>query len=67
MGLGDGIPRPLFGTPIGDWHRWFAWKPVRTWDHRLVWLRMVRRQSVQLKFYLHGGPDWWWRYDIGAR
>ena len=32
--------RPMFGDPIGEWHQWFAWRPVFTYDRRLVWLRI---------------------------
>lgn len=55
-------PRPTFGDPVGPWHWWFAWKPVRTYDNRRVWLRWVRRRNVQKHEYLHGGGDRWWQY-----
>jgi hypothetical protein len=60
--------RPQFGFPVAPWHLWFAWRPVRTFDGRWVWLRTVRRRLIQKHDYLpQGGPDSWWqfRYDGG--
>lgn len=60
-------PMPMFGSPIGPWHDWFAWKPVRTYDERLVWFRWVRRRNIQLHSYLPSrGPDRWWQYHCEA-
>jgi len=56
-------PRPLFGEPVGPWHDWFAWKPVHTYDQRLVWLRWVKRRCIQKHSYLTGGADFWFQYD----
>lgn len=60
-------PRPMFGDPIGPWHPWFAWLPVRSYDHRLAWMRFVSRRRIQLHHYLTGGPDQWWQYSIERR
>ena len=27
-------------------HRWFAWRPVRTWDGERVWLERVWRHDI---------------------
>lgn len=54
--------QPAFGDPIGPWHTVFAWLPVRTYDHRFIWLKPVMRRRIQLHHYLHGGPDQWWQY-----
>jgi hypothetical protein len=29
-----------------DWHRWFAWRPVRIDDGRIVWLESVYRRLL---------------------
>ena len=57
---------PLFGDPIGPWHEWFAWRPVRTYDHRLAWMTTVKRRRIQGHEYLsHGAAlDQWWQYAI---
>ena len=60
----DPNPKMMFGDPVGPWHDWFAWFPIRTYDQRFAWFRWVRRQSVQKHQYLDGGPDFWWRYHI---
>lgn len=54
--------RPMFGDPIGEWHQWFAWRPVFTYDRRLVWLRRVLRRCIQKHLWLRGGPEFWWQY-----
>lgn len=44
---------------VGPWHRWFAWRPVRTEEHGWRWLRIVERA----KFYppdAPGAPSPWW-------
>lgn len=41
----------------GDWHWWFAWRPIRADCGRLTWLRQVWRR----KRYYHPptGADFW--------
>ncbi len=52
-----------FGIPIGNEFSWFAWRPVRLWYGRWVWLRNVRCQRVHKLPHLDG-PDWaFWTYD----
>lgn len=52
-----------FGYPVGPVHRWFAWRPVRLWYGRWVWLKTVYRARVTKREYLHG-PDWqFWTYS----
>jgi hypothetical protein len=58
------IAMPCFGAPVGPWHRWFAWRPVRTFDMRLVWLRWVGRRCIQKHDYITGGGDFWWQYSV---
>ena len=40
-------------------HVWFAWYPVRLRDHRLVWLRRVRRRRCYVGTL---GATGWWTY-----
>ncbi len=58
---------PLFGSPIGPWHRHFAWLPVRTYDQRFVWLRSCFRRCIQKHQYLPGGSDFWWQYSLEVK
>ena len=30
---------------LEPWHAWFAWRPVRLLDRRLVWLKRVYRRA----------------------
>lgn len=62
--LADPEPKMMFTDPVGPWHWWFAWHPVRTFDQRLVWLRWCRRRCMQKHQYLYGGPDFSWQYHI---
>ena len=61
--MSDENPAAYFFEPIGRWHDWFAWFPIRTYDNRLVWLERVRRRRLQKHWYLHGGPDQIWQYQ----
>jgi hypothetical protein len=54
--------KPMFGYPVGPWHWWFAWYPVRTWDGRMTWLRKVKRRLVQKNLHLSGPPADWFEY-----
>lgn len=61
---------PIFGFPITQWHRRFAWYPVHTVDYGVVWLRPVWQRRCQLKGGLFGDSMWWQRvvdsqYAIG--
>ena len=52
---------PRFASPVGPWRRFFAWRPCRTYDGALVWLRFAWKRRVQKYHYLDGGPDFWWQ------
>ena len=54
--------KPLFGAPVADWHRWFAWYPVDTVDYGYVWLARIWRRRIQRHQYLRGGPDFWFQH-----
>lgn len=53
---------PMFGEPVARWHRWFAWKPIRTFDGRWTWGRFIERRLIQKHTYLDGGADFWRQY-----
>lgn len=59
-------PQMRFADPVGPWHDYFAWWPVRTYDQRLVWLRWCRRRCLQKKQFLDGGSDFSWQYHCEA-
>jgi hypothetical protein len=33
---------------IGDWHKWFAWRPVFVYDLGWVWLKSIERQYTRM-------------------
>lgn len=42
-----------------DWHRWFAWHPVKVSDHDVRWLEVVERKGT----YQWWGDSYWnWEY-----
>lgn len=53
-----------FADRVGPWHKFFAWKPVTTYDQRKVWLRRAWRACYQKHHYLIGGADFWFVYSI---
>lgn len=42
----------LYSFPVGKWYKWFAWKPVKTWDGKWKWLVIVERRLQQMHEYL---------------
>lgn len=48
---------------LSDWHRWFAWHPVRVGPSDCRWLEYVERKGT-----LHVGWDmscfWTWEYRL---
>lgn len=45
-----------------EWHRWFAWRPVRVGQHDCRWLEYVERKGRILC-----GPDGcYWFFDFRA-
>lgn len=53
---------PTFGRPISPWVKWFAWRPVKTEDYGLVWLRKVYKRRCQTHDYLSAPMMQWWQY-----
>ncbi len=49
--------QPMFGRPVSDWKRVFAWKPVHTIDEGWIWLKFYWRRRIHKKQFLHGGDD----------
>lgn len=58
------MTEPLFGSPVGHWYRWFAWRPVKTTDRGWRWLRPVWARRYQTKFSLPGPTDHWTHYIV---
>ena len=61
-----GWPTMLFCEPLTGASRWFAWRPVRTWDHRWRWLCWVERRLIHGKPHLdHRGANTpFWQYRL---
>lgn len=57
---------PAFGSPVADWHRWFAWHPVETVDRGWRWLRPVWRRRIEKHDYLYGGADRWFQHAVAV-
>ena len=55
---------PVFGAPVTDWFRWFAWRPVYTEDRGLRWLRPLWRRRCQKKFNLPGPYYSWFQHVV---
>ena len=53
---------PMFGSPVADWHRHFAWYPVDTYDQGWKWFRSVYRRRIQKHSSLEGAPARWRQY-----
>lgn len=66
--MNDDHPTMMFAQPVTPWWRWFAWYPVKTWDHRWRWFCWVERRLMQKKPWLDGplGSDWF-QHRISAR
>ena len=45
------------------WYRWFAWRPVWTYDRGWVWLRLVWRKHCPPVAI----PDAVWTFDYRVR
>lgn len=55
---------PRFGSPVSDWYRWFAWRPVETVDRGKQWLRIVNRRRIHKYHFLDGGADFWFQHAV---
>jgi len=52
----------MFPSLASPWNKWFAWRPVVTWDGRFVWLRFIYRRRVFPSILTEGIPDPWMEY-----
>lgn len=59
--------QPMFGRPVSDWQRTFAWKPVSTIDEGHIWLKYYWRRRIHKKMFLHGGDDFWFQNVVTLR
>ena len=46
--------QPLFGEPISEWYRYFAWRPISTLDRGYRWFWIVWKRKCQPHEYLSG-------------
>jgi hypothetical protein len=45
---------------LEQWHRWFAWRPIRIDSHDCRWLEMIERRG---ELHAFAGEGWWeWKY-----
>jgi len=58
--------QPLFGEPIAEWYRYFAWKPVSTLDRGHRWLCLVWKRKCQPHNYLPGPGTPFFQYRVSA-
>ncbi|MGJ4084341.1 hypothetical protein [Corynebacterium macclintockiae] len=49
-------------TSTGPWHRWFAWRPVRTEQHGWRWLRTVERRQLTGPTFSPMDSPYLWKY-----
>lgn len=45
---------------LKQWHRWFAWRPVKVNDHDCRWLEWVERRGDYYPGYADN--DWEWEH-----
>ena len=45
---------------LKQWHRWFAWRPVKLDDHDCRWFEWVARRG----FYVTSWDDDWWDWEF---
>jgi hypothetical protein len=50
---------PVKVERMGEWHRWFAWHPVRVGE-RMHWLEFVLRRGGYMPGF--DGGYWEWEY-----
>lgn len=48
-----------------QWHRWFAWYPVRTGDHECRWLEYIEQQLIIRRYPSHRTITLWEYRSIG--
>lgn len=46
-----------------EWHRWFAWRPIRLADHDCRWLEVVERKGTYHSLQDVMDPFSWWAFE----
>lgn len=54
----------MFADPTTEWFKWFAWRPVHTWDRGWRWLRSVWKRRCQPHSYLPGPQSWFYQFLV---
>lgn len=55
---------------LHQWHRWFAWRPVRVGAHHYRWLEVVERRGKWVAMFDHHNSTldhWEWEYRAARR
>jgi hypothetical protein len=50
------------GAALQQWHRWFAWRPVRIGSRDCRWLEWVERKGTYFEYYMECG----WSFEYRA-
>lgn len=58
--------QPLFGEPISEWYRYFAWRPISTLDRGYRWFWIVWKRKCQPHEYLSGPMTPFYQYRATA-
>ena len=53
------------GAILLEWHKWFAWHPVRVASHDCRWLEFVERRANKRHGPYAAGHDFWEYRAIG--
>lgn len=48
---------------LSNWHRWFAWYPVRLGEFEVRWLEWVDRRGT---YHTGGGMECWWSFRYAS-
>ena len=46
---------------LGEWHRWFAWYPIKISEHDCRWLEFVERKIKIKSIYMEDFYDTFYR------
>lgn len=63
----DRFKRPSRHQRITQWHRWFAWYPVRIADGDCRWLEYVERKATYWCGWDSDGYYWYYRPEVNGR
>ena len=52
---------------LGEWHEWFAWRPVMLADHDCRWLEWVERRIERRMRFVFSCPELsYWKREYRA-